>query len=153
MTELDRLLDQLERVIVEALRTADSSGGVGEAEATQRLNTFLSARVSARVGYLDEIGLRPSLGHLPARKTPSVDLIEDEDSLKVIVLLPGVKKDDVRVLAGARSIRVEIRDGGRDYVKNIPCAVKADQVKLESVVENNSVLEFTFAKNSGVSNR
>jgi HSP20 family molecular chaperone IbpA len=142
MSDLDRILEQLEKVILTALNSADSSGGVGKAEETLSLNGVFTARVSARVRYLDELDPGPSKDL--ASRAPVIDVFEQGDRVKVVVHLPGVRKEDIVLLSGPRSLRIEITKGGEKFIRDIPCGANLDSVSVKSSVENNSVVEITL---------
>lgn len=145
MLDVERLLSDLERVILSATRLAE--GGGGPAERTLRLGPGgeVEVRSSLRVGFLDEMAAaqasRPSLA-----REPEVELMKTKDGFKVLVLLPGVKREDVRVVARSRSLAFEITSRGKTYHREIPCDLPPSKINVESMVENNSVVEITFAR-------
>jgi len=142
--DVERLLSDLERLILSATRLV-AEGGL--AEETLRLGprAGLQVRSSLRVGFLDEMAAaqasRPSLA-----REPEVELIKTKDGFKVLVLLPGVKREDVRVVARPRSLAFEITTRGKTYRREIPCDLPPSKISIESIVENNSVVEITFAR-------
>ena len=143
--DIERLLSDLERVILSATRLVAEGGGL--AEETLRLGPRgeVQVRSSLRVAFLDEMAAAQA-SRPPLAREPVVDLIKTKDGLKVLVLLPGVKRDDVRVVARPRSLAFEITTRGRTYHKEIPCDIPPSKINIESIVENNSVVEITFAK-------
>jgi HSP20 family molecular chaperone IbpA len=147
--DIERLLSDLERLILSASRLATEGGG--RAEDTLRLGPRgeVEVRSSLRVGFLDEMAAarapRP-----PLAQEPVVDLIKTKDGFKVLVLLPGVKREDVRVVARPRSLVFEITTRGRTHHKEIRCDIPPSRINIESIVENNSVVEVTFARKEGV---
>jgi HSP20 family molecular chaperone IbpA len=142
MSDLDSLLDELERVIMRAMRAAESGGGIGEAEQTFGMDRMVSARVSARVGFLDELG-STSLTHPRTVREPVIDVFEDGEDLKILVNLPGVRKDDIVLLAGPKSLRIEITKGTAKISREIPWGGNLGRARIKSSMENNSVVEIT----------
>src|SRR2546429_653087 len=107
MFDIDGLLSDLERTILSATRLLAEGGGL--AEGTLRLGPSgeVQVRSSLRVGFLDDMAAaqasRPSLA-----REPVVDLIKTKDGFKVVVHLPGVKRDDIRVAARPGSLAFEV---------------------------------------------
>ncbi len=76
---------------------------------------------------------------------PLIDIVEDKNSLKVYVELPGVRKEDIKVKATERKITVAIENQDGKYYKEIhlPSKVKPEKAKATF---RNGVLEVTFEK-------
>jgi HSP20 family molecular chaperone IbpA len=85
--------------------------------------------------------LRPTL-----EQDPLIDIFEDKKSLKIVALLPGIKKDEVSLNVGDGFVELEIRKGSQVYRKMIPCNVKPSNVSIKSTAYNNSILEMVFNK-------
>jgi HSP20 family molecular chaperone IbpA len=145
MLDVDGLLSELERTILSATRLLAQGGGI--AEETLRLGPSgeVQVRSSLRVGFLDEIAAAQASRPTLARE-PVVDLIKAKDGFKVLVHLPGVKQDDIRVAARPGSLAFEITTRGKTYRREIPCDIPPSKINIETIVENNSVLEITFAR-------
>jgi HSP20 family molecular chaperone IbpA len=145
MLDIDRLLSELERTILSATRLLAEGGGL--AEETLRLGPGgeVQVRSSLRVAFLDEMAAaqasRPALA-----SEPVVDLIRTKDGFKVLVHLPGVRRDDIRVAARPGSLAFEITTRGKTYRREIPCDIPPSNINIETIVENNSVVEITFAR-------
>jgi HSP20 family molecular chaperone IbpA len=104
----------------------------------------LSARVSVNIGFLDETV--PKMAKPATQTEPLIDVIEEERGIRVVVLLPGVKREDVSVSRGPGTLRVEVSRGDTVYAKEIPCASEPASISVVSKRENNSVVELVFAK-------
>lgn len=150
MLDIDKLLGDLERILLDVASL--SPGEHYRAAETRRYGRRGEVEVSTsvKVGFLDEIARAspPPLSH-----EPLVDVIESEDGFKVLVLLPGVRRDDIRFTSGRRSLVFEINTRGRSYRKEIACDVPPSAIAIKSVVENNSVVEITFAKKPRIGRR
>ena len=107
----------------------------------------VSAKFNVKVAYIDE--LLKGGGPPRAEPEPLIDVIEEDDGYRVVVLLPGVRREDVAVKRGPGSLRVEVTKGGTVYAKEIPCAPEPSKVTVVSARENNSVVELVFAKRRG----
>ena len=143
--DIDRLLGELERVILSATRLVAEGGGISKETLRLGPGGEVQVRSSLRVAFLDDMAAaqasRPALAG-----EPMVDLIKTKDGFKVLVLLAGVKREDVRVAAGPRSLAFEITTRGKTYHREIPCDIAPSKISIESIVENNSVVELTFAR-------
>ncbi len=82
----------------------------------------------------------------PAVQAPLIDVIDEREGLRVIVLLPGIRSKDVKVGVRDRLLKIEITKGGMVYSREIPCKLAPSDIKVKSVVEKNSVVEIIFSK-------
>jgi HSP20 family molecular chaperone IbpA len=143
--DLDGLLGDLERVLVDITKLA--AEGTGSLEGTREYGLGDAVRVtsSVRIGFLDE--MLPSQTTPPSvEREPMIDVMQAKDGLKVFVLLPGIQKKDVKVFARERSLIFEVNTRGRAYRRELPCDLPPSDISIRSMVENNSVVEITFAR-------
>jgi len=93
-------------------------------------------------GNVKRIAGRPSIGE---EREPLVDVFEDEKTVTVIVEMPGVNKEDIKVKASETSLVISAQTGDRKYYKEIDLPAK---VKPESAKANykNGVLEVKLEK-------
>jgi HSP20 family molecular chaperone IbpA len=82
-----------------------------------------------------------------------IDVIQSGDGFKVLILLPGIAKDDVKVSLRDGLLFFEITTRGRTYRRQIPLGLKPNGVRIRSKVENNSVVEIDFARGAEVVRR
>jgi HSP20 family protein len=75
---------------------------------------------------------------------PLVDVFDEANGLRVVVELPGVKKEDVRVRFLDGVLRIEVTKGGRVHRRDVACKVAPGNVEVKSTTENNSVVEMVF---------
>lgn len=144
MLDIDGLLSELERVLVDVARLAGGGGGPAEGTRQYGLGDELKVTTSVRVGFLDEV-LSAQAPPPSAEREPMIDVMQTKEGLKVLVLLPGVEKEDIKVIARERLLVFEINSRGRSYRKEIPCDLPPSNVTIKSMVQNNSVVEITFA--------
>ncbi len=76
---------------------------------------------------------------------PLVDVIEEEDTVKVIAEMPGVEKEKVKVRAMEDTLIIQGSDTNRKYYKEVklPVRVKPETAKA---VYRNGVLEVSLEK-------
>lgn len=82
---------------------------------------------------------------LAEEREPVVDVIEEEDRVRVIAELPGVSRKDVKVNVAEREVSIRVDTPNRKYSKDIrlPCAVKP---KADKERYANGVLELVFER-------
>ena len=78
---------------------------------------------------------------------PTVDIIEKDDKVTVIVEIPGANKDSIKIKAKEDEIYVEA-EGERKYAKRIKLPVKVD-VKSAKAKFKNGILTIELKKLSG----
>ncbi len=144
MSDLDRFLADIERAITKAVYLAET--GTAEIKSVT-VGRVLSANISLTVRSLEELARLPGRGRKASPgPEPLVDVFDDERGLRVVILLPGVRKKDLRVLTGHRSLRIEITKGDTTYHKDIPYKIPPSRITVDSMVEKNSVVEIVFGK-------
>ena len=79
-------------------------------------------------------------------KDPHIDVIETETSVKIVGVLPRIKREDVWYEVGKDLLTVEITWNCQVYRKEIALSPKPSHVHLKKMTINNSVLEMTFEK-------
>jgi len=109
------------------------------------LGDELKVTSSVRIGFLDEM-LSAQAPRPTVEPEPMIDVMQTEDGLKVLVLLPGVQKEDVKVFPRHGSLVFELNTRGRSYRREIPCDLQPSNITIKSMVANNSVVEITFAR-------
>ncbi len=79
------------------------------------------------------------------RREPLVDVIEEEDQIRVIAELPGVDKKDIDLSATEDSVRIDAKSDDRHYFKelSLPHEVEPESAKARF---KNGILEVIFKK-------
>lgn len=93
-------------------------------------------------GNVKRVGRKPKVVE---EMEPLVDVIEEEDKIKVIVEMPGVEKDKINLKASEDTLVVRGSNSNRKYYKEItlPAKVKPESAKA---TYRNGVLEVTLEK-------
>ncbi len=67
----------------------------------------------------------------PQEREPLIDVLESEALVRVIVELPGVQKDDIKIDAQALSLEVTVDNDVKQFHEQIdlPCSVQPNSVK------------------------
>lgn len=86
----------------------------------------------------------PSLQYMKKRE-PLVDLIEDDSTIRVVVEVPGVEKEDIVLTCTEKTLIISVDTEKRKYFKKINLPVEVDP-KVGKANCNNGVLEVTLSK-------
>jgi len=163
--DIDRLIEEMEKEMADAFK---------EMENTMPEDMFRERRLpdgSVRreygpfvYGYSVKIGpdgkpvirefgnMKPGLTgeggaplNLTDRREPLVDLIEDDETVKVLAELPGVEKKDIRLRATDHDLTISVDNPMRKYYKELEFPVEVDERSAKSTYIN-GVLEILFRK-------
>ncbi|WP_415311470.1 archaeal heat shock protein Hsp20 [Candidatus Nitrosocosmicus sp. FF01] len=106
-----------------------------------RIQEFGNVRPSER-GFEINSRTRPRLSN---ETEPLVDIDTTGDQITVVLEIPGVKKEDIKINATEDSVEVKSTDPKRRYHKNmkLPNSIDIESVKTKF---NNGILEITFNK-------
>ena len=94
-----------------------------------------------------KIGRQPdNLSQISAEREPLVDVNMTDKEVKVVVEMPGIRKEDIKIKAYDSQVEVTTsKDAQRKYHKNIELPELAEIETAESAY-NNGILEITFDK-------
>ena len=164
-TDIDRLMEDMEKEMAEIFR--EMEGRVPrEMYREKRLPDGTTKReygpfvygYSVKIGpdgkpVIREFGnMKPSLGtedeaplNIQERREPLVDLIEENDSIKVLAELPGVEKEDIQLYATPYSLTINVDNPNRRFYKELELPVEVDESTARSSYRN-GVLETVIQK-------
>ena len=86
---------------------------------------------------------------LQGKREPLVDVIEDDERVKVLAELPGVEKSDIKLLATPSGLTINVDNPERQYYKELEFDAEIDRKSAKSSYRN-GVLEVSFKKMSHV---
>lgn len=87
-----------------------------------------------------------NLSQLSAEREPLVDVNITDKEVKVVVEMPGIRKEDIKIKAYDSQVEVTTsKDAQRKYHKNIELPEQAE-IETARSVYNNGILEITFDK-------
>ena len=145
MIDIDDLIKGLDGFIVSI------SSGTGRSHTADRRTGIIGIDVTLRVSPLELPASPPYTPRVSQRGTdiiePLIDVIEDEKTIRVIALLPGIRKEDIRYRFREGTLELEIVKDCT-YRKEIRCGARPEQISVKSTTINNSVLEIVFGKDS-----
>ena len=95
---------------------------------------------AGRTGFNEQ--QQPSLS---AEREPLIDVSSTDKEVKVIVEMPGVRKEDIKINVHDNNIEIKSYDTNRKYHKiiEVPREIDIDSAKSSY---NNGILEITFKK-------
>ncbi|MFQ6053909.1 MAG: archaeal heat shock protein Hsp20 [Candidatus Bathyarchaeia archaeon] len=93
--------------------------------------------------------IKPGPGRHPLnlqdQREPLVDIIEEDETVKVIAELPGVEKKDIQLYATNRTLTIHVDTPTRKYHKRLELPAEIDESTARSTYRN-GVLETTLKK-------
>jgi len=112
---------------------------------------IISVKLSTKISSLDDwignnLKVNPPSPYIESSNEPLIDVLDSPDNLKIVALLPGVRKEDISFNLKEGFVELVIKKGNQIYRKEIPCEVRPTKIITESVNYNNSILEIVFKK-------
>jgi HSP20 family protein len=95
--------------------------------------------------------MKPGLGagrepiSMQERREPLVDVIEEDDDVKVVAELPGVEKNDIRLHVTDQTLTISVNISDRKYHKKLDLPVEVETSTARSTYRN-GVLETVIKK-------
>ncbi len=85
-------------------------------------------------------------------REPLIDVSKDGDIVRVVVELPGVKKEDIRLESSDGTLSVSVDTESKKFSKDLalPCKILPDSAHAEY---NNGILEVTLNAEKSASNK
>jgi HSP20 family molecular chaperone IbpA len=137
-------MDELDRVVSRVLSSLAENKPVTIRYKSSNMGFDVTTNLSIRLGLLESLG--PPKYDLQKYREPLIDVLENDDYIKIIVMIPGIKKEDIETNTRQGFIDIKIKKGEDLISKSIPCDVKPNQLDIKSISYNNSVLEMVFSK-------
>lgn len=138
-SDVNGIMDEIEVVLAGIQRFIEMNKPILVNRKSSGMGFDVTTNLSISIGILEH------LTEKQMREDESlVDVLEDGHTVKIVALIPGVRKEDVEVQACNGVVDIKIRSGGKMIYKSIPCNLSPDQVSIRSIMCNNSVLEITF---------
>ena len=110
-----------------------------------RITEFGNVKQGTRIGGKESTGTRRRGPQLTAEREPLADIITTDKEVKVVVELPGVNKENIKVHAyeGSAEVIAETQDRKYRRVVDIPTDTDAESVKSTF---KNGLLEIVFKR-------
>jgi HSP20 family protein len=106
------------------------------------------------LGQLGDIGTggkaaKSSLQEISVEREPLIDVNTTDKEVKVVLEIPGVKKEDIKLSAYDEAVEVTANNAERKYHKIIDLPKEANPQTAKSTYQN-GILEITFSKKENV---
>jgi HSP20 family protein len=163
--DIDRLIEEMEKEMAEAFKEMENTmpedmyreRRLPDGSVRREYGPFVYG-YSVKIGpdgkpVIREFGnMKPGLTgeggaplNLTDRREPLVDLIEDDDTVKVLAELPGVEKNEIRLKATDHGLTISVDNPTRKYYKELEFPVEVNERSAKSTYVN-GVLEIVFRK-------
>lgn len=80
---------------------------------------------------------------IQGKREPLVDIISSDKEVRVLVELPGVRKEDIALTVNEKSMVISVESEGRGYYKELDFPAVVDSTGARSTY-NNGILEVTI---------
>lgn len=137
-----RFFDEMEREIEEDLRRALSQAPRGGKPRYYYYGFEITMGPDGKpvVREFGNVRRRPDAERIEVidEVEPLTDVVEEADKIKVVLDMPGVEKDDIKLYVSedGRTLTVEARRGDRKYHKVIELPAKVDPSKAKASYRN-----------------
>jgi HSP20 family protein len=163
--DIDRMIEEMEKEMAEAFKEMENTmpedmyreRRLPDGSVRREYGPFVYG-YSVKIGpdgkpVIREFGnMKPGLTgeggtplNLTERREPLVDLIEDDETVKVLAELPGVEKNEIRLRATDQGLTISVDNPTRKYYKELEFPVEVDERSAKSKYTN-GVLEIVFRK-------
>ena len=82
---------------------------------------------------------------ISSEREPLVDISSTDKEVKVVVEMPGIKKENIKINAYENTVEITSNDPQRKYHKVVDLPIEADTETAKSTY-NNGILEVVFSK-------
>ncbi len=141
-SDVNNLMDEIGKMLARVSESLEENKPIIINRKSSNMGFDITANLSVKFGLLESLGA----DYGQHTTEPLVDVLEDNSGIKIIAIVPGIKKDDIETLIRDGFIDVKIRKGDQTICKTIPCDVPPSRVAIKSFIYNNSVLEIVFSK-------
>lgn len=107
-----------------------------------KVREFGNIRSSSRLGEPSSSGTAPLIS---GEREPLADVTTTDKEVKVILEMPGVSKENIKINASDNSVEVKSEDPQRKYHRVVEIPAEADVQTVKSTYKN-GVLEIVFRK-------
>ncbi len=163
--EIDRMIDEMERAMAESFRDMEDQmprnmvrvRRLPDGSVRREYGPFVYG-YSVKIGpdgkpIVREFGnMKPGLGgkegpplSLHDRREPLVDVIDEEDHIRVLAELPGVDKADIHLNVDEHTLTIKVETPERRYYKELALPDEIDGSSSRSTYRN-GVLETVLKK-------
>lgn len=140
-SDVDRFMNDLDKTIVEIFEALEKNKSIKIKHKKSSMGLDITTNITISLGLLESLDMPK---HDQTKEEPLIDVIETEYDIKIIAIIPGIKKDDIRIASHDGFIELEIKKEDHIFCKKIFCNAKLNKLFTKSLNYNNSVLEIVF---------
>jgi HSP20 family protein len=100
-----------------------------------------NGNLNPTLGFGDS--LETNIGNIVDEPLTQVDVDRKQMKVRVLVELPGFDRDSIKINAREKTIKIIAREGGREFVKEVPLGVSVDPDSAKASL-NNGVLDISI---------
>ena len=100
-----------------------------------------NGNLNLTLGFGDS--LETNIGNIVDEALTQVDVDRKQMKVRVLVELPGFDRDSIKINAREKTIKIIAREGGREFVKEVPLGVSVDPDSAKASL-NNGVLDISI---------
>ncbi len=163
--EIDRMIEEMEKEMAESFRDMENLmprdmvrvRRLPDGSVRREYGPFVYG-YSVKIGpdgkpIIREFGnIKPGPGregepplNLQDRREPLIDLIEEDEKIKVVAELPGVEKEDIKLYVSRDTLTIDVDTPERRYRKELDLPFEIEETSATSTYLN-GVLETTLTK-------
>jgi len=90
-------------------------------------------------------GTKPSITEISEEREPLVDVLDEDDKVRIIAEMPGVEKERIKLRVQDRKLIIKASNGHRKYYKEVDLPAEVD-IKKAKATYRNGVLEIEIPK-------
>ncbi len=163
--EIDRMIEEMEKEMTESFSEMENFvprdmvrvRRLPDGSVKREYGPFIYG-YSVKIGpdgkpIIREFGnIKPGLGgegrpplDLKDQREPLIDIVDEDDNIKVVAELPGVNKEDISLYLTENSLTIDVNTPERRYHKELELPVEIEEASARSRFFN-GVLETTMTK-------
>ncbi|RLG72955.1 MAG: Hsp20/alpha crystallin family protein [Methanobacteriota archaeon] len=146
--EFEQIEETIDQLIREAMEWARFPGVRASVEGPYVYGFSMSIGPDGKPQIREFGNVRPTSygrAEISGVREPFTDVMEEEDKLRIILEIPGVEKEDVKVSVSDAELVVRAERGDRRYEKHVPLPGDVDTTKVKAKY-NNGILELSLPR-------
>lgn len=148
-SDVDEFMKNLDKTLAEVFAAIEQNKPITIKRKSSNMGFDITTNISIKVGLLESLDTpKPN----QVMEEPLIDIIDSKKDIKLIAIIPGIKREDVQVTIQNGMIQIQIKKENQTFQKKIPCNANLTNITTKSFNYNNSVLEMIFSKETGNGN-
>ena len=148
-SDVDGFMKNLDKTLAEIFAAIEQNKPIAIKRKSSSMGFDITTNISIKVGLLESLDT-PKLDQV--REEPLIGIIDGKKDIKLIAIIPGIKREDVFATIQDGAIQIQIKKENQTFRKEIPCNASLTNITTKSFNYNNSVLEMIFSKETSNGN-